>query len=59
MTKQEQLVKEFETKLENNHLRIQKQRESIREETGSSMPKNRAKWLRALTIKQARERLAS
>lgn len=59
MTKQEQLVKEFETKLENNHLRIQEQRELIRKETGSSMPKNRARWLRNLTIKQARKRLAS
>lgn len=59
MSKQERLVKDFEAKLEENHLRIQKRRDSIREETGNSMPKNRAKWLKTLTIRQARERLAS
>lgn len=59
MTKNEKLVQEFEQQLQASHLQIQQQRERIRQTTGSSMPKNRAKWLKNLTIKQAKEHLES
>lgn len=59
MTKNEKLVQEFEQQLQASHLQIQQQRERIRQTTGSSMPKNRAEWLKNLTIKQAKEHLES
>lgn len=59
MTEQDKLAKDFEESLENNRRQIEERRESIRRATGRSMPKNRAKWLRDLALKRARERLAS